>query len=72
MLGKLTISRNTKMARSRWYLVETITNTDYADDLTLLTYISALTKFLLYSLEQTAGGIGFHMKANKTDYISFK
>ena len=47
-----------KKARSRWYPAETIIDTDY--------------KSWLHRLELAAGGTGFHIKANKTEYICFK
>ena len=58
-----------KYARSRQYLVETIINTDYVDDLVLLANRSAQTKSLLYSLEQTARNIGLLCK---TVFMYFK
>ena len=53
------------MARSSQYLVKTMTNADYADDLVILTNASTLPESLLYSLEQAAGGIGLYVNANK-------
>ena len=52
--------------RSRQYSVETMTDTDNADDLALLTNTSAQAKSLLHSLEQATGGIDFYVNANKS------
>ena len=43
-----------KKTKSR-YLIETMTDADYTDDLLLLITRSAHTEFPLYSLEQAAG-----------------
>ena len=40
-----------KKARSRWYSIETIMNTDYADDIALLTKAPILAESLLHNLE---------------------
>ena len=57
--------------RSRRYTVQTITDADYADDIALLAKTSALAESLLHSLEWTAGGIGLHVNADKTNYRHF-
>ena len=56
----------------RQYPAETITETDYTDDLALPAYIPGQVEFLLYSLQQAAGGIGYHKNANKTELMCFK
>ena len=56
-----------KMARSRRYLAETI-----KDYLIFFTNTSDQAEFLLHSLEQTAGGIGPNVNANKTEYMCLK
>ena len=56
-------------ARSRRYPAQTIMNTDYADDIALLTNTPATAQSLLHSLERAAGGIGFHVNADKTEYM---
>ena len=56
---------------SRRYPTQTIMNTDYADDEALLANTPAQTEYLLHSLEQAAGSIGLHVKADKTEYICF-
>ena len=61
-----------KKARSRCYPTETITDTDYADDIALLENTSAQAKSLLHSQEQTAGDISFHVNANKIEFKCFK
>ena len=60
-----------KKARSRWYLTETITDADYADDIALLANTPTQAKSLLHSLEQIAGGIGLHVNADKMEYMCF-
>ena len=54
--------------RSKIYPAQTITDADYADDITLLANTLAQTEFLLHSLERAAGGIGIHVNADKTEY----
>ena len=61
-----------KKSRSRRYPAETITNTDYADDLALLANTSATAESLLHSLKHAVGGIDHHVNANKTEYMCFK
>ena len=60
------------MARSRWYREETITDADYADDITLVSNTPTEAESLLHSREQVAGGIGLHINANKTEYLCFE
>ena len=55
-------------AKSRWYPTETMTDTDYADDLALLANIPAQTESLLHNPEQAAGGIGLHKNTNETEF----
>ena len=57
--------------RSRWYSVQTITDADYADDITLLANTPAQAESLLHSLERTVGSIGLHVNTDKTEYMSF-
>ena len=57
--------------RSRRYPAQTITNTDYADDIALLANTPAQAESLLHSLERTACGIGLHVNASKTEFICF-
>ena len=57
--------------RSRWYLQQTITDADYADDLALLANTPTQVESLLQSLEQAAGCIGHHVNADKTEDMSF-
>ena len=51
----------------------TITDSDYTDNLIcfLQIYLAKLNSYCI-ALEQTAGGIGLHIKANKTEYMYFK
>ena len=51
-----------KKARSRQYLAETITDAN--------THTQA--EFLRHYPEKSVGGIGFHVNANKTEFICFK
>ena len=54
---------------SRTYSAQTITDTDYADNIELLANTPAQAKSLLHSLERAAGGIGLHGNADKTEYM---
>ena len=58
-------------ARSRRYPAQTITDADYADDVALLANTPTQAESLLHSLERSAGVIGLHVNANKTEYMSF-
>ena len=42
---------------------------DYADVIALLANTPTQAESQLHSLEQTAGDIGFHVNANKTEYM---
>ena len=44
---------------------------DYTDDIVLLANAPAQAKTLLHSLEWAAAGIGLHVNAHKTEYMSF-
>ncbi len=55
--------------RSRRYPAQTITDMDYADDITLLANTPAQAETQLHSLEQAAAGIGLHINAHKTEYM---
>ena len=57
--------------RSRRYLAQTITDADYSDDIALLANSPVQIEFLLHNLERAAGGIGVHVNADKTEYMSF-
>ena len=60
-----------KQVSSRWYHAETITNTEYAEDLAILITTSAQAKSILHSLEQAAGRIDLYVNVNKTDFMWF-
>ena len=57
--------------RSRRYSTNTITDTDYVDDIALLANSRAQAESLLHSLERAAAGIGLHVNAHKTEYMCF-
>ena len=57
--------------RSRRYPAKTITDADYADDIAILANTLNQTETLLHSLERAAVGIGLHVNAHKTEYMSF-
>ena len=57
--------------RSRRYSAQTITDTDYTNDIALLANTHAQAETLLHSLERAAAGIGLHVNAHKTEYICF-
>ena len=50
---------------------ETITDTDYVDVIALLVNTPTQGKSQLHNLEQSAGGIGLHVNADKTEYMCF-
>ena len=53
------------------YLVRTITDADYANDIALLVNTPDKAESLLHILEQAASGIGLHVNADKTEYMCF-
>ena len=50
------------MTRSRWYPAETMTDSDYTDDLALFVKTPAQADYLLHGLEQAAGATCFYLK----------
>ena len=58
--------------RSRRYPAKTITDADYADDISLLANTPNQAETLLHSLERAATGIGLHVNAHKTENMCFK
>ena len=50
---------------------QTITDTDYTDNIVLLANIPTQAETLLHSLEWAAAGIGLHVNADKTEYMCF-
>ena len=58
-----------KKTRSRKYTTETMTDTDYTDDLVLHSNTPAQAESLLYSLEQAAWGIGISVNATYRQLI---
>ena len=50
---------------------ETVTDADYADDLTLLANTPAQAKFLLHSLKKTARCIGLYVNSDKTEFTIY-
>ena len=57
--------------RSRRYPAETITDMDYANDITLIANKPAQAESLLHNLEQAAGDIGLHVNTDKREYMGF-
>ena len=57
--------------RSRRYPAKTITDADYADDITILANTPNQAETLLHSLERAAAGICFHVNAHKTEYMCY-
>ena len=57
--------------RSRRYSTQTIMDVDYVDDIVLLANSPTQTESLLHSLECATGGIGFHVNADRTEYMCF-
>ena len=64
-------TRKKEKERSRRYLAQTITDMDYADDISLLANTPAQAETQLYSMERAAAGIGLHLNAHKTEYTCF-
>ena len=60
-----------KKVRNRQYPAQTITDADYADDITLLANTPTQAESLLQSLEQAAGSIGLYVNTNKTLFMCF-
>ena len=59
------------MARNRWHPTETITDTDYADDLALCENTPTQADSLLHGLKQAVGGIGFFVNSVKIKLVCF-
>ena len=57
--------------RSWRYPAKTITDTDYADDITILPNASAQAETLWHSLERAAACIVPHVNAHKMEYMCF-
>ena len=57
--------------RSRRYPAKTITDADYADDIAILANTPNQAETLLHSMKRAAAGIGLHVNAHKTEYMSF-
>ena len=57
--------------RNRMYPAQTITDADYADDIALLANTPTQAETLLHCRERAAAGIGLHVNARKTEYMSF-
>ena len=55
--------------RNRRYPTKTITDADYADDITILANTPDQAETLLHSLERA--GIGLHVNAHKTEYMCY-
>ena len=55
--------------RRRRYPAKTITDADYADDITILANTPNQAETLLHSLERAAAGIGVYVNAHKTEYM---
>ena len=50
---------------------QSITDTDYADDIGLLENTRTEAISQLHNMEQASGGIGLHVNADKTEYMGF-
>ena len=57
--------------RSRRYTAKTITDADYADDITILANTLNQAETLLHNLERAATGIGLYVNAHKTEYMCY-
>ena len=60
------------MKKRSWrYPAKTITDADYADDITILANTPDQAETLLHSLEQAAAGIGLYVNSHKTKYMCY-
>ena len=57
--------------RSRRYPATTITDADYADDITILANTLDQAETLLHSMERAATSIGLYVNAHKTEYMCY-
>ena len=57
--------------RIRRYPAHTIMDADYDDDIAVLANSPARAESMLHSQERSAGGIGLHVNADKTEYMCF-
>ena len=57
--------------RSRRYPTKTITDADYADNITILANTPNQAETQLHSLERAAAGIGLHVNAHKTEHMCY-
>ena len=57
--------------RSRRYPAKTITDADYADDITILANTPNQAETQLHSLERAAAGICLYVNAHKTEYMCY-
>ena len=57
--------------RSRRYPATTITDADYADDITILANTPDQAETLLHSLERAETNIGLYVNAHKTEYMCY-
>ena len=57
--------------RSRRYPTKAITDADYTDDIAILANTPNQAETRLHSLERSAGGIGLHVNAHKTEYTCY-
>ena len=57
--------------RSWRYPAQTITDTEYTDNIALLANTPAQTETQLHSLERAPASIGLHVNADKTEYMCF-
>jgi len=58
--------------RSRRHPPIIITNTDFADDITLLSDTVEKAQLLLTQVEKVAAMIGLHINEKKTEYMAYK
>ena len=62
---------NFELTKKRRYPSKTITDSDYADDITILANTPNQAEKLLHSLERATTGIGLHVNAHKTEYMCY-
>ena len=61
-----------KLARSKLYPLEILTDTDNAENLVLLANVPVQAKCLVHSLEWEARGFGCYIKSYVTEFVCLK
>ena len=60
------------MARSRRYTPETVSDANFAEELSFLVNSHSQAEFPVHCLKEAAGTIGDYENVNKTEHLRFK